>query len=135
MITVYRIEKEINGNTFGPFTASCYDSTLTNACNYYKEQLVSIGNEPKDDGCKDFDCSMLCGISNYMHFMTWFAPLWGVNALIEAGFQISVYHVPEEHVFEGETQIVFRPEYAKKVGSISIDQLLDTLEKSYMEVA
>ena len=73
---------------------------------------MSIGNEPKDDGCKEFDCSMICGISNYMHFMTWFVPLWGVNALLEAGFQISVYHVHEEHAFEGETQIVFRPEYA-----------------------
>ena len=135
MITVYRIEIEINGNTFGPFTASASDLTLTKACNYYIDQLISVGELPKDDGCKEFDYSMLCGISNYMHFMTWFVPLWGVNELIEAGFQIAVYHVPEEHAFEGETQIVFRPEHAKKVGTISIEQVLDTLEKSYMDAA
>lgn len=135
MITVYRIEKDINGSTYGAFTAPNHDSSLTQACNYYKDQLVSIGEEPKEDGCKEFNSSMICGISNYMHFMTWFVPFWGINALLEVGFQISIYKVPKEHIFEGETQVVFKPQYAKKIGSISIDQLHDILEKNYLEDA
>ena len=129
LTTVYRIEKDIDGQVYGAFTAPSVKPELTHVCNEYKDSLVRIPAEPIEDGCSEFTSGMLTGVRSLLHFDAWFLPMYAVNNLIESGFQISVYIVESEHLIEGENQVVWNPENSRRIGSISPEQLYVKLEE------
>jgi len=87
-VIICRCEKTIDGETYGPFTASVYDKSLTDVVNYYKDNLP-IMPEPSDEGLR-IHHGLRVGLE-IKDFVTWFPNVFAGRRLSKAGFQFNIY--------------------------------------------
>lgn len=124
MITVARIEKVIDGKSYGPFTAQAFDIDNIRAYQTYIDNIGAIPPEPRDDGIP-FQYGMVCGFTEGYQGDRWLALRDYLDALLAAGMEFNLYQVPVEKIHIGETQCCWWPTDATKVKSLTTDQLYD----------
>ena len=127
-IDVYRIEITIRGISVGPFNAHVHDPSLTDLVHRYKDSLDwEYVKEPKDDGISGFHSGLVCGFVNCEQFFIWCNGRFSINDLLEAGFNINQYSIPEEELLVGDTQVAFRLMNRTPVTTHTWEGLLDKL--------
>lgn len=119
---VYRVEVETNSRLgrLGPWCAGIYDKRFERVCDKYRFEFRGYPKEPLEDGCAHFVpmSDMLSGMWDYWQIQHWFTR-WALRDLLEAGFKLNIYEVPQEDCYKGETQIVYHPSGAVLVESLT----------------
>jgi hypothetical protein len=112
----------------GPFNAHVYRESLTKLIHSYKDSLDwEFVKEPKDDGISGFHSGLVCGFVDCEQFFIWCNGRFAVNDLLEAGFKINQYLIPEEELLVGRTQVAFRLAGRTPVATYNWEDLLDKL--------
>ena len=125
-IKAYRLEVEICGETYGPYSAGCHDSTFEDVCWKMRTKLRGHIKEPDEDGCKVFNFGMLTGFQDIHMAPHWFGGVTMLKELMDAGFVMSEYEV--ERAYPGETQVVWYKNNAVKIASFSFDEVLSMIK-------
>lgn len=129
MILVARIEKTIDGKTYGPFTAQVYDKDNIRAYLNYVDNIGAIPPEPRDDGIA-FQYGMVCGFTEGYQGDRWLAMRDYLDGLLAAGMEFNLFQVPIDKLHIGETQCCWWPGDATKVKSLTTDELYDFVFRS-----
>ena len=122
---VIRMEVEVlhtHLGKMGPWCAGIYDSRFEAVCNKYRHEFRGYPKEPLEDGCAKFQHGMLTGMWEWWQVQHWFTR-WALKDLLEAGFKLNVYEVPDNSCFTGETQVSY---FGK--GAILVESLTDETE-------
>lgn len=125
-IRAFRLEVEICGDTYGPYSAGCHDSTFEDVCWKMRTKLRGHIKEPDEDGCKVFNFGMLTGFQDIHMAPHWFGGVTMLKELMDAGFVMSEYEV--ERAYPGETQVVWYKNNAVKIASFSFDEVLSMIK-------
>lgn len=131
---VYRVEYAHNGKTYGPYLASLNvpdNEAVRKAVNYFKNNITRIMPEPQEDGIAFLPYSHICGCLKAYDLLEW-VNHWSMQELIAAGFTISMYDVPEEHLMIGGIQVTFLPKYATLIKHLTYEQLDEILHEEFM---
>lgn len=118
------VETESHLGKIGPWCAGIYDKRFEKVCDKYRANFRGCPKEPLEDGCAHFvSCSnMLTGMWGWWQVQHWFTR-WAMADLLEAGFKLNVYEVPNDDCFKGETQVVYYPS-----GAVLVESLTDETE-------
>lgn len=104
---ILRVEVETaRGELYGPWCAGIYDSRFEKVCDKYRYEFRGYPKEPLEDGCAKFQRGMLTGMWEWWQVQHWFTR-WALKDLLEAGFKLNVYEVPDNSCFTGETQVSY----------------------------
>lgn len=124
---VIRLEVETKSHLgkIGPWCAGIYDKRFEKVCDNYRANFRGYPKEPLEDGCAHFvSCSnMLTGMWGWWQVQHWFTR-WAMAELLEAGFKLNVYEVPNDDCFKGETQVVYYPSGAVLVESLTDETII-----------
>lgn len=121
---VYRVEVETNSRLgrIGPWCAGIYDKRFEKVCDRYRREFRGYPKEPLEDGCAEFQRGMLTGMWEWWQISHWFTR-WALRDLLEAGFKLNVYEIPNTSCFKGETQVSY---FGK--GAVLVESLTDETE-------
>lgn len=121
---IFRVEVETDSRLgmLGPWCAGIYDSRFEKVCNKYRHEFRGYPKEPLEDGCAKFHQGMLTGMWDWWQVSHWFTR-WALRDLLEAGFKLNVYEVPDNVCFKGETQVSY---FGK--GAVLVESLADENE-------
>jgi hypothetical protein len=120
-VIICRCEKIIDGDSYGPFTASVYDTSLTKAVNYYKDQMPAMP-EPSDEGLRMYH-GLRVGME-IKDFGTWFPSRQAGELLTQAGFIFNIYTIHPSKVQCGKSQVVFHLDNATKLATMDFKSML-----------
>lgn len=129
-VIICRCEKTIDGETYGPFTASVYDKQLSDVVNYYKDNLPAMP-EPGDEGLH-IHHGLRVGLE-IKDFVTWFPNVFAGRRLSKAGFQFNIYTLHPSKIQCGKTQVVYHPDNAIKLASMDYGSMMSFYERWVMK--
>lgn len=114
---IYRLE---NSRSEGPYCTNKATPSLHDALSKVNSYDESHPN-PYDEGMKRFQQSAtyVCGFSSRAQFEAWF-PYESHDLFDRAGFSVSEYEVPDEHVEHGRYQVMFDRAEANFIQTIRI---------------
>lgn len=115
---IYRLE---NKDSEGPYVNHCPSPSLSAALSKSMKLDMSQHPTPHEEGLSRYDGipTYVCGFSSRAQFEDWF-PYPGHHDFNVAGFFVSVYEVPDEHVEHGVKQVMFDRRYAELTDTIYI---------------
>lgn len=122
---ILRVEVEVEPThlgLLGPWCAGIYDKRFERVCDKYRFEFRGYPKEPLEDGCAKFHHGMLTGMWDWWQISVWFTR-WALKDLLEAGFKLNVYEVPDSACFTGETQVSY---FGK--GAVLVESLTDETE-------
>lgn len=126
-IRAYRLEVEICGDTYGPYTAGVHARQYEKVCDKMRMMLRGWIKEPDEDGCKKFQFGMLTGFQDIWLVRHWFGGVHMLKELMDTGFNLVEYEVVR--AYPGESQVVWFKENATKIRSYNYEEVMDLLHE------
>lgn len=129
MTLVYRMEAPVTvggqERMYGPWIAGIYDEKYKAVCNTYRNEFRGYPKEPDEDNPSKKFCNHghVVGCLDFYQMSVWLPWRKNWEDMVELGFRISVYEVPDEHLGRCNTQVFWHPDHATLLSTISYDEM------------